>query len=124
MGQSTLNITLEDIATAALCGDGLRTRSLMQDWIAGHPDVERLPAPVSQDAWIRPLVAGLAELMEERLGQNAPPWAAAIGAAPAPTHLLRAAGHMKRLRESCEQFSPLPLRRRLFFAPANYLEAI
>jgi hypothetical protein len=31
---------------------------------------------------------------------------------------------MKRLRNLCEQSAPMPLRRRLFYAPENYLEAL
>ena len=68
--------------------------------------------------------AALVELMAQRLGQNPPPWAAEIGSAPQPVHLLQSASRMKRLRDSCERNAPWPLRRRLFFAPANYLEAL
>jgi hypothetical protein len=115
---------MEDVAVAALSGDSLRTRSLMQDWLAGRPDVERLPPPVSPDPTTRSLIAALVELMAQRLGQNPPPWAVGIGPALRPTHLLRSALRMKRLRDECERSAPLPLRRRLFYAPANYLESL
>ncbi len=124
MGQSTLTIALENVAVAALNGDALLARSLMRDWLAGQPEIELLPPPRSQHEMIRPLTAALAELMAERLGQNPPSWAAGIGPAPRPTHLLRAAESMKRLREACEKSAPSPLRRRQFFAPANYMEAV
>jgi hypothetical protein len=124
MGQQAVTNILEAIAAAALGGDGLLARSLIQDWLSGHPDVERLSLPVSQDPMIRSLTAALAELMAQRLGQMPPPWAAGIGPAPRPTHLLRSAARMKRLREACEQSAPLPLRSRGFFVPANYLEAL
>jgi len=123
MGQPIVTTTLEDVAIAALAGDGLLTRSLMPDWLGGGPDLERLGPLLSQDPTVRSLVAALAELTAQRLGQNAPSWAATVGPAPRPTHLLRSAQRMNRLRIACEESSPLPLRRRLFYAPENYLEA-
>jgi hypothetical protein len=124
MGQPAVTTTLEDVAIAALSGDSLRTRSLMQDWLSGHPKLAILPPPISQDATTRSLIAALAELMAQRLDQTPPSWAAGIGPAPQPTHLLRSALRMNRLRDACEQSAPLPLRRRLFYAPSNYLEML
>ena len=124
MGEQAVATTLDDVAVAALSGDSLRTRSLMQDWISGNTNLEMHLPPVTQDPTTRSLTAALAELMAQRLGQNPPPWTAGIGAAPHPTHLLRSALSMKRLRDECERSAPDPLRRRLFYAPANYLEML
>jgi hypothetical protein len=123
MGRQNVITTLEDVAVAALDGDSLRTRSLMQDWLAGHPDIGTLPPPFVEDPTVRSLVASLVELMAQRLGQTPPAWAADIGPAPRPTHLLQSAARMSRLRAECERSSPLPLRRRHFYAPENYLDA-
>jgi hypothetical protein len=124
MRQPAVTTTLEDVAIAALSGDSLRTRSLMQDWISGNPNLAILPLPISQDPTTRSLIAALAELMAERRGQTPPSWAADIGPAPNPTHLLRSALQMKRLRDECERSAPSPLRRRRFYAPPNYLEML
>ena len=84
MGQSTVTATLEDVAVAALSGDSLHTRSLMQDWLAARPDLERLPPPLSQDSTTRSLLAALAELMAQRLGQNPPHGRPALARHPSP----------------------------------------
>jgi len=84
MGQSAVTATLEDVAIAALSGDSLRTRSLMQDWLAARPDLQRLPPPLSQDSTTLSLLAALAELMAQRLGQNPPPGRPALARHPSP----------------------------------------
>jgi hypothetical protein len=113
---------LQEIARSALSGDALATRSLVQDWLSSAPVLATVPIPKGDDQTEISLSAALAELLSARLGQPPPAWTAQIGAAPQPTHLLRSAITMRRLRETCEAESPLPLRRRNFFAPANYLE--
>jgi hypothetical protein len=79
---------LEEIARAALDGEALATRNLLQDWLVSKPALAALPPPSSDDPKIRSLAAALAELLAERFGQAPPPWAATIGPAPEPTHLL------------------------------------
>lgn len=105
---------LEEIARAALDGEALATGSLLQDWLASKPALTALPPPSSDDPRIGSLAAALVEMLAERLDQSPPPWAATIGPAPEPTHLLRSALRMKHLRELCETTAPLPLRRRIF----------
>jgi hypothetical protein len=114
---------LESLARSALSGDALATRSLLQEWLSTSPVIADVSMPASNDATILSLSAALAELLAERLNQSPPAWSAGVGPAQSPTHLLRSASQMRRLREMCEAESPLPLRRRRFFAPANYLEA-
>jgi hypothetical protein len=113
---------IQQIARSALAGDALATRSLVQDWLASSPQLADIPRPMSDDQTELSLAAALAELLAGRLGQSPPTWTADVGPAPRPTHLLRSAITMRRLRETCEAQSPLPLRQRLFYAPANYLE--
>jgi hypothetical protein len=113
---------IEQIARSALSGDALATRSLLQDWLETKPVIANVPKPVIGDLTVAAVSAGLIELLSNRMGQSPPLWAAEIGSAPEPIHLLRSALSMRRLREMCEAESPLPLRRRNIFAPANYLE--
>ena len=116
---------LERIARAALDGDGLQARSLLQDWLRTAPVVAEVPPPdASTDPAAASLTAALSELMADRLGQPPPPWARSIGGVAEPVYLVRATERMPRLRAACEAESPLPLRRRQFFAPANYLDAV
>ena len=116
---------MERIARSALSGDAVGTRALVQDWLEGQPSVSDEPPPAATaDATTVALTAALAELWADRLGQRPPPWAGVIGAAPEPVFLLLAARRMRHLREICEAEAPLPLRRRGFFAPANYLEGV
>lgn len=113
---------IERIARAALSGDALATRALVQDWCATSPRVSDEPPPANPtDSTVFALSAALAELFATRLGQQPPAWTAAAGPAPAPVYLVRAAQRMRHLRAMCESESPPPLRRRGFFAPANYL---
>jgi hypothetical protein len=114
---------LETIARSALSGDALKTRGLVQEWLSSKPVIAQQPIPTGTDPAILALSAALAELLAERLDQSPPKWSADIGPTQSPTHLLRSAANMPRLREMCEAESPLPLRRRRFYAPANYLEA-
>jgi hypothetical protein len=113
---------LQQIARSAISGDALATRSLLQDWLATGPEFARIAMPVSDDPTELALSAGLVELFATRTNQPPPAWTASIGPATAPVYLLRSAIKMKRLRQMCEAESPPPLRSRLFFAPANYLD--
>lgn len=113
---------LEEIARCALSGDALLTRSLVLDWLESHPQFTEVPKPVSESQTELALSAGLMELLSARAGQVAPAWTAEVGPAVSPTHLLRSARTMPRLRKMCEAESPPPLRRRHIYAPANYLD--
>src|SRR4051794_37918306 len=113
-------VPIEQVAQAALSGDALRLRSLVQDWLGEHPKLADTPAPASIDQTVLSVAAGLVELFAQRRGESPPVWAARIGAAPRPIHLVKAAQTMRRLRELCEAESPLPLRRRNVFAPPGY----
>jgi hypothetical protein len=62
------------------------------------------------------------ELFALRLQQMPPQWTKDVGGLPEPFYLLKAASTMKRLRALCETEAPEPLRKRGFYAPANFLE--
>ena len=115
---------LERIADAALRGDALTAREQLLDWMATSPQVADAPPPSPATAAVtRSLAAALAELFATRWGQSPPAWAAEVGPAPAPTYLVGSAT-MLRTRAMCEAEAPPPLRRRSFFAPANYLHLV
>jgi hypothetical protein len=112
---------IDELTDAALAGDGLRLRSVAQDWLRETPHFGDVPAPTSTDPERLAVAAGLVEMFAERACQTAPEWTQHILAAPRPLFLLREAMVMKRLRELCEEHSPLPLRRRRIFAPPDFL---
>jgi hypothetical protein len=115
-------VRIEEIAQSALAGDSLQTRSLTQELLREQKDLGNLPRPRTADARVLALSAGLAELFAGRVNQSAPDWTKSVGALDEPVFLVKSALTMKRLRELCETESPLPLRRRNFFVPPNYLE--
>ena len=115
--------TLEDLAAAALSGDALGLRSLALEWLRSERPVAETPRPDTTDVRVLAVSAALAELFAQRLQQPPPPWTSQIGPLPEPIFLVRSAARMKRLRQLCENESPLPLRRRRLFAPPNFLES-
>lgn len=115
-------VRVEEIARAALSGDSLQTRSLTQDLFREQKNFQNLPRPETDDSRVLALSAGLAEMFASRRAQSAPTWANSVGAVNEPVFLVRSALTMKHLRELCLTKSPLPLRKRRFFAPPNFLE--
>ena len=114
--------TIEQIARAALDGEGLTLRALTQDFLRGRPRLSECPRPQTADLRLLAACASLIELFAARLEQPPPAWAAAVAPLTEPVFLVRAALHMKRLRQLCETESPAPLRKRGFLAPPNFLE--
>jgi len=114
-------VKLEQIAETALAGEALRLRSLVQDWLVQNPRINNSKPPESNDPDIWAAAAGLVELLALRAGQSPPAWTAKVGAMRKPVYLVKSAGTMPRLRRECEIESPLPLRRRGLYAPAQFL---
>jgi hypothetical protein len=112
---------VEQMAQAALAGEALLLRELALEWLRENPHLAASPAPVTEDPDVRVVAAGLVELLADRCGQPPPPWAAEVGGMREPRFLVESAKTMPRLRRLCEAESPLPLRRRGLFAPANFL---
>lgn len=113
---------IEQLATAALARDSLRVRSLVLELLATYPKLENVPQPDSSDERERAIAAGLIELLAMRRNQSPPSWTKDAVGNPAPFFLLQFTQTMPRLRQLCEQESPEPLKRRLFYAPPNFLE--
>jgi hypothetical protein len=114
-------VKIEQLAEAALHGDALSVRALAQDWLSENPRISDCPRPSLQDNDVLSTAAGLVELFALRAQQSPPDWAAGIGSVRDPIYLVKSALTMPRLRQSCKQESPLPLRRRGLYAPAGYL---
>jgi hypothetical protein len=114
-------VDLKDLVRALLRFDALTARQWLAD--AARSDLVwfEVPAPADLDETERALAAGVAELLASRAGQPAPPWAAAIPAAPRRLFLVRSAATMPRLRAACELDGPEPLRRRGLLAPPDFL---
>ena len=115
-------VAIEQLAEAALKGDGLLLRSLVQDLLRDKPQLSEYPPPKTDDARLLAAAASLVELLAQRLYQPPPSWTKTVGALPEPIFLVKAAATMKRLRVLCETESPEPLRKRGFYAPPNFLE--
>lgn len=115
-------ISLEDIALAALDGEALTLRSLVQDWLPAVTRFSDIPCPATHDSAVLAVSAALAELFADRAGQLAPAWTSVVSGLPEAIFLVRSAATMKRLRRMCEEESPWPLRRRNLYAPADYLQ--
>ena len=115
-------IQIEQVAQAALKGDGLLARSLTQDFFRENHRLADIPKPTTDDPRILAASASLIELFSMRLMQDAPMWTQSIGPVAEPIYFLKAATRMKHLRALCETESPAPLRKRKFYAPPNYLE--
>ena len=115
-------VTLEALAQTALDRDGLRLRSLAQDFLLENPRLSGYARPATDNQRILAIAASLIELFAQRLNQPAPIWTRDIGPIDEPFYLLESAKTLKRLRALCENESPLPLRRRHFYAPPNFLE--
>jgi len=115
-------VPVEQLAEAALAGDALKLRGLVQDLLSQTARLADSARPTSSDPLLCVIAAGLIELLAERRHESAPTWATQIGATHPPIYLVKAAHHMPRLRRLCESESPGPLRRRNLFAPPTFLE--
>ncbi len=113
---------IEQLAQAALERDHLKLRSLVQDFMRAKTDFGKLPRPSTSDSRLLVISAALTELLAQRNNQTPPAWTKEIGALKEPFFLLESAATMKRLRVLCETQSPEPMRKRLLYAPPNFLE--
>jgi hypothetical protein len=117
-------VQIEDLAEAALQGDSLLLRSLVQDFFQESPCLSKIEKPDSTSPQLLATAAALLELFADRMHQPAPMWTKQIGPSPEPVYLLKSAATMKRLRQLCETAAPESLRKRRLYAPPNYLEFV
>ena len=112
---------LSDLVRALVGLDPLAVRQWIADASRSNVQWANLPRPEGLNLTEDVIAAGVAELLAFRAGVNPPAWTSAVGAAPEPVFLVRAALQMPRLRWSCEHEGPEPLRRRRVFAPPDFL---
>ena len=91
-------VQIETLAQAALEGESLRLRSLVQDLFQESPRLVNIAKPNIDDPRLLATAAALLELIANRMQQPAPVWTQAVGPAPEPIYLLKSAATMKRLR--------------------------
>lgn len=113
---------IEQLARAALEGDHLKLRSLVQDLTRAKIDFSLVPRPSAHDTLLLAITASLVELPADRTHQTPPTWTREIGPLKEPFFMLASAATMKRLRTLCETQSPEPMRKRLLYAPPHFLE--
>ena len=113
--------TIEQIATAVLDDDSLLVRALVQEFLGSQPTLADISRPEIDDPVLLAVTAALLELFALRQQQSAPAWTRQVGPVEQPRYLLKAATHMRRLRDLCHDAAPEPLRRRLLYAPPDYL---
>jgi len=116
-------VDLRDLVHALLSGDTLSARQWVADARRAGVVWQSMPEPPDLDPVARTIAVGIVELLAGRAGQEAPTWTAEVGALAEPLFLVRAVATMPRLRRTCERESPDPLRRRLLFAPPDFLTA-
>ena len=115
------SIDIEHLYTKMTAYDSLAARQCVVDAARGGLEWRRVPAPEDLDPVGMAVAAGVTELLASRAGQSPPAWTAEVSAAPEPVFLVRAAAKLPRLRRSCEQEGPEPLRRRGVLAPPEFL---
>jgi len=69
------------------------------------------------------IAAGVVELLASRWHQAVPEWTRDVPGVGEPFLLVKAAAYLPRLRRSCEEEGPEPLRRRGLLAPPDFLTA-
>jgi len=114
---------VRDLVQSLMEGDALNARQWVADATRAHVSWISVPIPQGLDTVGLVVAAGIVELLAGRDGQEPPTWTKAVGEAPEPVFLVRAARHLPRLRRLCEEDGPEPLRRRHLLAPPGFLTA-
>ena len=111
-----------DLVLAALRGDDLTVRQLVKD--AAREGFSWVDAPPPDFPWTRAraVYASLVELFASRAGKEPPAWTRAVGSAPAPLFLVRAARKSKAMRRESLSSTPDALKKRNVFAVRDYLD--
>lgn len=112
---------LRDLVKALLEYDPLTARQWVADASRSDLDWVSIERPTGLTGDELSLAAGLVELLSSRAGKTCPEWAEQVGPSDRVILLVQAASSMPRLRRLCEEEGPLPLRRRGFLAPPNFL---
>jgi hypothetical protein len=101
----------------------LAARQWVVDALRTGVQLHTLERPRDVDSVDLAIAAGVVELLASRWGQPAPDWTRSVPALPEPFFLVKAAACLPRLRKTCMDEGPEPLRRRRLLAPPNFLTA-
>jgi hypothetical protein len=112
---------LRDLIQFLVRGQPLAARQWLADAQRLRFDWSTVSALPNADTTSAAVAAGVVEMMAERAGVAPPAWTGTIPGVATPLFLVRAAATMTRLRRLCEEEGPWPLRRRLIFAPPEFL---
>jgi hypothetical protein len=112
---------LRDLVVAVLGYDALTARQWVADFARSKARWSDVARPEGMSPEQLAVAAGVAELLAERAAERPPSWTGNVAASPRAIFLVRAADTMPRLRSACEREGPEPLRRRLLFAPPDFL---
>jgi hypothetical protein len=115
-------VTVEQLAWAALDLDNFRLKALTQEFLRQGPRLSEVSRPNTCDPRELAAAASLIELFALRSGQQPPAWTEEIGPLPEQMYLVKAAAIGGYTRRLCDTESPEPLRKRGFLAPPNFLE--
>jgi len=113
---------LPELVRALLSFDALAARQWVTDSLREGLVWASVPKPTDLDPIGLGVAAGVAELLAERAGQVPPSWVSTVEMGSTPVFLVKAAQTMPRLRKLCEQEGPEPLRRRMIWAPPEFLK--
>lgn len=111
---------LSDLVSAILRGDLLAARQWVADASRERVNWQDMPCPQGLDERELIVAAGVAELLANRSGQQAPHWTHAIGAG-APLVLDPGLETMPRSLAHAREAAPEPLRKRNLFALPDFL---
>ena len=117
-------VTIEKVAQYALFSDDIKLSLLVEEFLRNNPDLSHVSQPNTTDPRVLAVAAGLLELFAMRAGQRAPEWTQAVGPMPAPFFLRSSAMKWPYLRQRCLEEAPEPLKKRLLYATADFLQTV
>jgi hypothetical protein len=112
---------LRELVRALRSHETLAARQWVADAQRANVQLDALKQPSGLDSVDLAIAAGVVELLASRWLQSAPDWTKRIPALEVPFFLVKAAAHLPRLRKTCEEEGPEPLRRRRLLAPPDFL---
>ena len=112
---------LTELVQALRRYDALFAREWVQDARRAGLVLSGLPFPHGLDSVGTAIAASVVELLARQWGQRPPEWTQKVGPSPEPLFLVQAANKMARLKKLCELEGPEPFRKRLLYAPPDFL---
>ena len=113
---------LEDLVNAIVTGNLITAREWIAEARRSRVNWERIARPTTLSNRDMAVAAGLAELLAERDGQLAPPWAVSVGGTNEPFLLDPGLDEMPRSFERAKASAPEALRKRNLLASPDFLK--